>query len=166
MVALIVLFEAAAQDAHPLFHLGDCPMLSSAIGRLLFIHLRCCPDLSGDPNPQYRRVSNAALANAALVPSSKNWQKYLGGQKSCRTKVPRIFRFFVPNFAPNFALNFPRIFRGVFVLRFVGDGDQKKLTKNPCHFSMQNSQANTKEKFTKPFWGAGKVKNIRDGGVR
>ena len=67
------------------------------------------------------------------------------GQKSCRTKVSRIFRIFVPNFAPNFAPNFPRIFRGLFVLRLVGDGDQKQFTKNPRHFSMQNSQANTKK---------------------
>ena len=58
-------------------------------------------------------------------------------QKSCGTKVSRIFRIFVPNFAPNVAPNFPRIFRGLFVLRFVGDGDQKKFTKNPRHFSMQ-----------------------------
>ena len=56
------------------------------------------------------------------------------GPKSCRTKVPRIFRIFVPNFAANFAPDFPRIFRGVFVLRFVGNGDQKKFTKNPCLF--------------------------------
>ena len=64
-----------------------------------------------------------------------------GGKPLClesgRTKVSRIFRIFVPNFAPNFAPNFPRIFRGLFVLRFVGDGDQKKFTKNPRHFSMQ-----------------------------
>ena len=79
------------------------------------------------------------------------------GQKSCRTKVSRIFRIFVPNFAPNFAPNFPRIFRGLFVLCFVGDGDQKKFTKNPRHFSMQNSQANTKKIFTKFFWRAGRV---------
>ena len=79
------------------------------------------------------------------------------GQKSCRTKASRIFRIFVPNFAPNFAPNFPRIFRGLFVLRFVGDGDQKKFTKNPRHFSMQNSQANTKKIFTKFFWRAGRV---------
>ena len=77
------------------------------------------------------------------------------GQKSCRTKVSRIFRIFVPNFAPNF----PRIFRGLFVLRFVGDdGDQKKFTKNPHHFSMPNSQANTKKIFTKCFWRAGRVR--------
>ena len=30
------------------------------------------------------------------------------------------------------------------MLRFVGNGDQKKITKNPRHHSMQNSQANTK----------------------
>ena len=80
------------------------------------------------------------------------------GQKSCRTKVSRIFRILVPNFAPDFAPNFPRIFRGLFVLHFVGDGDQKKFTKNPRHFSMQNSQANTKQIFTKFFWRAGRVK--------
>ena len=79
------------------------------------------------------------------------------GQKSCRTKVSQIFRIFVPNFAPNFAPNFSRIFRRVFVLRFVGDGEQKKFTKNPRHFSMQNSQANTKKIFTEFFWRAGKV---------
>ena len=45
---------------------------------------------------------------------------------------------------PNFAPDFPQIFRGFFVLRFMGDGDQKKITKKPRHFSMQNSQANTK----------------------
>ena len=43
------------------------------------------------------------------------------------------------------------------MLRFMGDGDQKKFTKNPRHFSMQNSQANTKKIFKKFFWRAGKV---------
>ena len=84
------------------------------------------------------------------------WPNWLG-QESRRTKVSRIFRIFVPNFAPNFAPNFLRIFRGLFVLRFVGDGDQKKFTKNPRHFSMQNSQATTEKIFTKFFWRAGKV---------
>ena len=46
------------------------------------------------------------------------------------------------------------------MLHFVGDGDQKKFTKNPCHFSMQNSQANTEKIFTKFFWRAGKVMNV------
>ena len=81
------------------------------------------------------------------------------GQNSCRTKASRIFRSSVPNFAPNFALNFPRIFWGVLVLRLVGNGDQKKkkITKNPRHLSMQNSQANSKNKSTKVFWRAGKA---------
>ena len=92
-----------------------------------------------------------------ISPALFNKFKVLG-QESRRTKVPRIFRIFVPNFALNFAPNFPRNFRGLFVLRFVGDGDQKKFTKNPRHFSMQNSQANTKKIFTKFFWRAGKVK--------
>ena len=39
----------------------------------------------------------------------------------------------------------------------MGNGDQRKFTKNPCHFSMQNSQANTKKKSTKVFWRVGKV---------
>ena len=43
------------------------------------------------------------------------------------------------------------------MLHFVGDGDQKKFTKNPRHFSMQNSQANSKKKSTKCFWRAVKV---------
>ena len=56
-------------------------------------------------------------------------------KKSCRPKVPRIFRIFVPNFAPNFAPNFSRIFRGLFVLGFVGDGDQKNSPKIPPFFN-------------------------------
>ena len=43
------------------------------------------------------------------------------------------------------------------MLHFVGDGEQKKFTKISRHFSMQNSQANAKKKFTKFFWRAGKV---------
>ena len=66
---------------------------------------------------------------------------------------------FRPGSCPNFAPNFPRIFRGFFVPRFVGNGDQKKFTQNPRHFSVQNSQANTKKIFTKCFWREGKVRN-------
>ena len=49
------------------------------------------------------------------------------------------------------------------MLRFVGNGDQKKFTKNPRHFSMQNSQANTKKILTKMFWRGGNVKKARKG---
>ena len=34
------------------------------------------------------------------------------------------------------------------MLLFAGNGDQKKFTKNPRHFSMQDSQANSKKKST------------------
>ena len=64
------------------------------------------------------------------------------GQKSCRTKVPRIFRIFVPDFAPNFAPNFSRIFRA----SFQGKQRPEKIHQNPRHFSMQNSQANMRKK--------------------
>ena len=72
-----------------------------------------------------------------LTSSAHRWL----GQRSCRTKVPRIFRILVPNFLPK---NFPRVFRGSFVLCFPGDGDHKKFTKNPLPFSIPNPQANTK----------------------
>ena len=104
-----------------------------------------------DPALEVRTCKPSRLAEGSKIGNSL-------GQNSCRTKVSRIFRFFVPNFAPNFALNFPRIFWGVFVLHFAGDGDQKKFTKNPRHFSMQNSQANSKKKSTKFFWRAVKVR--------
>ena len=52
------------------------------------------------------------------------------GQKSCRTKIL--------DFAPNFALNYPQICSGVFVLRFVGDGDQKNLPRIPSIFQLPN----------------------------
>ena len=48
------------------------------------------------------------------------------------------------------------------MLHFVGDGDQKKFTKNPRLFSMQNSQANSKKKSTKIFWRAVKVRFQRN----
>ena len=73
------------------------------------------------------------------------------------------FSNFRPEFCPEFCSELSRIFRGVFVLRFVGNGDQEKFTKNPRHFSMQNSQANTKQIFTKFFWRVGK-ETLRDSG--
>ena len=57
-------------------------------------------------------------------------------QKSCRTKAPQIHRTFIPNFA----LNLPCMFRG---LCFPGNGDHRKFTRNLCHFSMPNPQANS-----------------------
>ena len=78
-------------------------------------------------------------------------------QKSCRTKVPQMFSNFRPEFCPEFCSEFFPNFSRSFLLRFVGDGDRKKFTKNPRLFSTQNPQANSKRKSTKVFWGASKV---------
>ena len=82
------------------------------------------------------------------------------GQKSCRTKVSRIFRIFVPNFAPNFAPNFPRIFRGLFVLRFVGGGDQKKIhQKSPAIFQCKIPRQ-TRKKYSQNSSGKKRQRNL------
>ena len=46
------------------------------------------------------------------------------------------------------------------MLHFVGDGDQKKFTKNPRHFSMQNSQANSKKKVHKIVLESGQSSSL------
>ena len=103
--------------------------------------------------------------NARHAPAACHWRvrdgtlsgtKWLG-QESCRTKVSRIFRCFVPNFAPNFAPNFPRIFWGLFVLRFVGDGDQKNFHQKSPPFFNAKFPGEHENLFTKFFWRAGKV---------
>ena len=74
------------------------------------------------------------------------------GQKSCRTKLPRMLRFFGPNFAPFFAPT--ELFEDVSC--FVS-GE----TENPNHFLMANPQAHSKknpQKFSsgeqaKKGWG-------------
>ena len=98
-----------------------------------------------------------------LTKKGSHGSKYRGrslkntlGQKSCRTKFPRIFWIFVPNFARillRIFLEFSRIFRA----SIRGKPRPEKITENPRHFSMQNSQPNTKKIFTKCFWRAGKV---------
>ena len=93
--------------------------------------------------------SNPIRENAEIVTSEKLQNESFPNYSNLRPE------FCVPNFAPNF----PRIFRGLFVLRFVGDGEQKKFTQNPCHFSRPNSQANTEKIFTKFFWRVGRVRH-------
>ena len=82
------------------------------------------------------------------------------GQKSYRTKVPRIVWIVDPKLSPNSAPIIPRIFWGRFVLCFPEKGDHWKFTKNPCHFSIPNPQANSTKKSTRVFWRAGKVKKL------
>ena len=87
------------------------------------------------------------------------------GQRSCRTKVSRSFRIFLPQFCPEFCSEISPNFSRTFRASFRGKRRPEKFTKNPRHFSMQNSQANTKKIFTKSFWRAGKV-IILMGGIR
>ena len=88
------------------------------------------------------------------------------GQKSCRTKVSRIFRVFVPNFAPNFAQNFPRFFWGFFVLCFVGNGDQEKIhQKNPPFFNAKLPGKHEKN-IHKMFLESRQSNNVRSSAMR
>ena len=64
------------------------------------------------------------------------------------------FSNFRPEFCPECCSEFSPNF-SCFVS--WGTETRKKFTKNPRHFSMRNSQANTLQLFTKCFWRAGKV---------
>ena len=110
--------------------------------------------VAGDVDPSLFDVSECVEASLPMSSSSEpdTFARCLDLQsevvrKVAERKFPEFFEFSSRIFFPNFAPNFPRIFQGLFVLRFVGDGDQKKFAKNPRHFSMQNSQANT-EKYS------------------
>ena len=76
------------------------------------------------------------------------------GQNSCRTKVPRIFEFFVPDFAPNFAPNFPRNFRGFFRASFRGKRRPEKIhQKSPLVFNAKFPGKSEKKIHPKRFTG-------------
>ena len=62
--------------------------------------------------------SPESLSNLFLRDNCRLLQRHLNnakgkvlGQKSCRTKVSRIFRIFVPDFLPNFPPNLPEFFK-------------------------------------------------------
>ena len=100
--------------------------------------------LSEFVTPPFLQEPNRKSGNAPEF-----WAKTLG-QKSCRTKVPRIFRIFVPNFAPNF----PRIFLRRFFFCFVSwETETRKIhQKSPPFFQYKNSQAKHEKKiFTECF---------------
>ena len=80
------------------------------------------------------------------------------GQKSCRKKVSRIFRICVP-----ISLRiFPEFFEDFSCFVSWETEIRKKSPKNPRHFSMQNSQANTKKIFTKFFWRGRQRNNMTE----
>ena len=67
------------------------------------------------------------------------------------------FSKFCPEFCPEFCSEFSPNFLRSFRASFRGKRRPEKFTKNPRHFSMQNSQASSKKKSTKVLWRTGKV---------
>ena len=59
---------------------------------------------------------------AAVSPALLNFQT----RKVAERKLPEFFELSARILPPNFAPNFPRIFGGVSVLRFLGNGDKTK----------------------------------------
>ena len=96
--------------------------------------------------------NNRDWAQAKGVTSRESRISNVYVRKAADRKFPEFLRIFVPDFLPNIPANFPRIFRGFFVLRFVGDGDPKKNHQKSPLFSMQNSQASAEKIFTQFFW--------------
>ena len=79
------------------------------------------------------------------------------GQKSCRTKVARIFRIFVPNFAPNFAPNFPEFFEDFSCFVSWETENRKSSPKITAVFQCKTPRQ-TRKKYSQTYsWRAGKV---------
>ena len=84
--------------------------------------------------------------------------RILRSEKLQNERFPN-FSIFRPEFCLEFCSEFPPNFLRSFHASFCGRRRPEKFTKNPRHFSMQNSQADSKKKFTKCFWRAVKVNN-------
>ena len=103
------------------------------------------------------QTPGGTLRNDPFLTRSKNFAKLLG-QKGCRTKVSEFFEF-SSRILPRILLRiFPEFFED-FSCFISWETETRKIHKPPPHFSIQNSQANTKKLFTKFFWRAGKVTN-------
>ena len=113
---------------------------------LVLLHV--CPP----PKVLYSPEQPAVGIREALRPQGLRSCLTTLGQKSCRTKVPRIFGILVPNFVPNFPPNFPvlpflvfldflvfspcedfLVFLSVFPF-FSRDFRRSVGIKNPCFF--------------------------------
>ena len=87
------------------------------------------------------------------------------GQKSCRMKVPRIFRISVPNFSnfrpefcPEFCAEFSPNFSRSFRASFRGKRRPEKIHRKPPAFFNAKSPGKPEKKNHKSFLGgAGKV---------
>ena len=74
------------------------------------------------------------------------------GPKSCRTKVPQIFRIVVPNFAPNFAPNFPLFFEE-FSCFVSWETETRKIHQKSPPFFNTKFPGKSEEKIHKVFFG-------------
>ena len=78
-------------------------------------------------------------------------------RKVAEQKLPEFFEFSF-RILPRFLLrSFPECFEEFSCFVLWETATSKKFTKNPRHFSMQNSQVDSKRKSTKVFWRVGKV---------
>ena len=79
--------------------------------------------------------------------------QYFLGQKSCRTKVPQIFRIVFPGFCPRILLrNFPEFLRS-FRASFRGKRRPEKIHQKSPPFFNANSQANAKKIYSRNLSG-------------
>ena len=76
------------------------------------------------------------------------------GQKSCRTKIPRIFRIVIPNFAPNFAPDFLRSF----CASFRGKRRPEEIHPKSLPFLNAKLPGKSEEKIQKNFLESGQSK--------
>ena len=81
-------------------------------------------------------------------------------RKAAERKFPEFFDFLSRIFPRILLRIFPEFFEEFSCFVSWETETRKKFTKHPRHFSMQNSQANTKKKITKFFWRAGKLTMI------
>ena len=103
---------------------------------------------------RYTAKVNLLTDNRTLCWCSTNSLRRRLDQKNWRTKVPRIFRIFVPNFAPNLL----RIFPELFVLRFVGNAETRKNHQEPPPFFNAKFPGKFEERIHKSFLESGQSK--------
>ena len=102
--------------------------------------------------PEWQPYCHTIAASLSLLKHDQIGRdnRLLGQSEWQNESSPNFSRMFVPNLAPNF----PRIFRGVFVLSFPGNGDQKHFhqkslpffnTKFPGNYATNDSQCFRRE---------------------
>ena len=117
--------------------------------------------LKGAMPPLISKIPNSSTKRMAADTRGRSRATLLQNnlvRKVAERKFPGFFFDFSSRILPRIFLRiFPEFFEDFSCFVSWETETRKKFTKNPRHFSMQNSQANTKKTFTKCFWRAGKV---------